>query len=73
MDTGGAFAVIPEPVQSSENFQSPMCSFPVKVRQQDSAFLLQLSYCEQGSFLGLFSAMFFAFVADFAVVSGPQA
>lgn len=73
VDPGGAFAVIPEPVQSSENFQSPMCSFPAKVRQQDSAFLLQLPYCKQGSFLGLFGAMFFALVADFAVVSSPQA
>lgn len=67
------FALIPEYVQSSENVESPICTFPAEVRRQGSAVSLQLSYCKQVSFSGLFSATFFAFVADFAVVKGPQA
>lgn len=67
------FAVFPEHAHSLENFESPMCAFPAKVGQQLCLLALASSAIKKCPFLGLRSPKFFAFVADFAVVSGPQA
>ena len=55
-----------------------MCTFPAEVRQGNcSAFLFQLSYCEQAfisqSINTMFSHVCVFFAGDFTVLNGPQA
>ena len=68
IDTGITLAIFVGNVQSRKKSESPACMFPAGVGQHGLVLLLQLSYCKQGSFCGLFSAMLFTFLCFLLVI-----